>query len=208
MTYHHQKGSSMKYPNISAVILAGGRSSRMGGEDKGLTPFDGKPMIEHVIAVLATLTPHIMINANRNLERYQQLGYPVISDETQDYDGPLAGFLVAMEAAKTNEVLLLPCDSPLLSRELIDRLIKQKQALNAEIAVAHDGQRLQPVYALLSIGLKDSLRAFLAGGERKVDRWYLQHFVTEVDCSDIPEAFANINTPEELRKLEHARGSA
>lgn len=198
----------MKHPEISAVILAGGRSSRMGGEDKGLIPFDGKPMIEHVIAVLATLTPLILINANRNLERYRQLGYPVISDETQDFDGPLAGFLVAMEAAETSEILLAPCDSPLLSRKLIDRLIKQKQDSGAEIAVAHDGQRLQPVYALLSVSLKDSLRAFLAGGERKIDRWYPQHFVVEVDCSDIPEAFVNVNTPEELSKLEHTRRTA
>lgn len=198
----------MKYPNISAVILAGGRSSRMGGEDKGLIPFDGKPMIEHVIAVLATLTPHIMINANRNLERYQQLGFPVISDETQDFDGPLAGFLVAMEAAETPEILLTPCDSPLLSTELIDRLVSQKQASGAEIAVAHDGQRLQPVYALLSVSLKDSLRTFLASGDRKIDRWYPQHSVVEVNCSDIPEAFVNVNTPEELNKLEHARRTA
>lgn len=198
----------MKYPNISAVILAGGRSARMEGKDKGLIPFEGKPMIAHVITVLSTLTPHIMINTNRNFEHYQKFGYPLISDETQDYDGPLAGFLAAMEAAVSNEVLLVPCDSPLLSRELIDRLVQQKQASGAEITVAHDGQRRQPVHALLSVSLKDSLRTFLAGGQRKVDCWYPQHSVHEVDCSDIAETFINVNTPEELRTLEHIRGTA
>lgn len=193
----------MRYQNTSAVILAGGRSSRMGGEDKGLILFNGKPMIAHVIEVLASRVDHIIINANRNVERYSQFGYPVISDETQEFDGPLAGFLAAMRAVTTPEVLLAPCDSPLLSTELIDRLVAEKQRSGADIAVAHDGKRLQPVYALLSVSLEDSLVAFLASGDRKIDRWYPQHTVIEVDCSDIPEAFVNVNTPEELSKLEH-----
>lgn len=195
----------MRHAEISAVILAGGRSSRMGGTDKGLIPFHGKPMIAHVIATLSARVGHIYINANRNLDRYREFGHPLISDATPTFEGPLAGFLAAMETVDSELVLLTPCDSPLISTQLIDRLIGAKQRSGAEIAVAHDGRRLQPVYALLSVSLADSLRAFLARGERKIDRWYPLHDMVEVDCSDLTEAFININTPEELRNLEQAR---
>jgi len=198
----------MILPNITAVILAGGRASRMGGEDKGLILFQGKPMIAHVIAVLSARIDDILINANRNLERYQAFGYPVISDANQNYDGPLAGFLAAMRSAKTPEILLLPCDSPLLPIELIDRLVAEKHRHGADIAVAHDGRRLQPVYALLSVSLQDDLAAYLAAGERKIDRWYPRHHMVEVDCSDLVQSFINVNTPAELTALENTRSSA
>lgn len=198
----------MKYADITAVILAGGRSSRMGGEDKGLLDFQGKAMIEHVIEVLQQRVDKVLINANRNLERYRLFGYPLISDATRDHHGPLAGFLAAMQAATTPEVLIVPCDSPLLCTELIERLVTEKNRSGAEIAVAHDGHRLQPVYALLSVSLKDSLRDYLAGGERKIDRWFPQHNMATVDCSDISQVFANINTPQELAQLEQDRNSA
>lgn len=198
----------MKYPDTSAVILAGGRSSRMGGEDKGLILFRGRPMIAQVIAALTTRVDTIFINANRNLERYREFGYPVIRDATADFDGPLAGFLAALRAVSTPQVLLTPCDSPLLAPALIDRLVSAKRQSGAEIAVAHDGERLQPVYALLSVSLADNLAAFLAGGGRKIDRWYPQTHMIEVDCRDLGASFVNVNTPDELAALEQAEAGA
>jgi molybdopterin-guanine dinucleotide biosynthesis protein A len=194
----------MKYPDTSAVILAGGRSRRMGGEDKGLLPYQGRPMIAHVLAAVSTRVDAIFINANRNLERYRAFGRPVISDATADFAGPLAGLLAALRAARTPQVLVLPCDSPLIAPALIDRLAAAKRRSDADIVVAHDGRRLQPTFALLSVSLADDLAAFLARGGRKVDQWYEETTMLEVDCSDLADSFVNLNTPEELAALEQA----
>jgi len=192
---------------VTAIILAGGQGSRMGGVDKGLVKFNGQPLIKPVVEAIAPHVDHLMINANRNLEQYQALGYPVISDAQNDYLGPLAGFLAAMKAAQTEELIFVPCDGPLLKGELMQRLLQARRDTQVEIAAAHDGKRLQPVYVTLLRNLADSLDAYLSSGERKIDRWYAQHSYTQVDCSDIQDCFININTLEERNKLEQTRNS-
>ncbi|MCW8891126.1 MAG: molybdenum cofactor guanylyltransferase [Sedimenticola sp.] len=183
--------------SITAVILAGGMARRMGGEDKGLVMLDGKPLIEHVLARIAPQAEAILINANRNAERYGAYGHPVISDSLHDFQGPLAGFLAAMHSVESDFIVTIPCDGPCLPADLIQRLYRAQQSAGAEIAVAHDGHRMQPVYALISTQLEASLSTFLASGERKIDKWYGQHNTVTVDFSDAPETFLNINTPEE-----------
>jgi len=190
---------------LTAVILAGGKGSRMGGVDKGLVQFNGEILIKPIIAALTANAEQLIINANRNIEAYQTLGYPVISDADNSYQGPLAGFLAAMKAAQTEELFFVPCDGPLLKDELMQRLRLARQEQAAEIAVAHDGKRLQPVYVCLLKSLADSLEAYLQSGERKIDRWYHQHSVTQVDCSDIQDCFININTLEERNQLEQEK---
>jgi molybdenum cofactor guanylyltransferase len=190
------------YSEITAVILAGGRGSRMGGIDKGLVELNGKPLIEHVIAAIEPQVGSLMINANRNHQAYAELGYPVISDSMQDYQGPLAGFLAAMEAAQTSDILTVPCDGPLLAEDLVKRLREAREKEQAEIAVAFDGKRLQPVYALIPTRLKTSLQTYLDGGDRKIDLWYGQHRFAKADFSDIPATFVNVNTPEERERLQ------
>lgn len=174
----------------------------MGGSDKGLLTLDGTPMIEHVLRVLRPQVSDVLISANRNRSRYAAFGCRVISDSESGYLGPLAGMLSGMFAASTPWLVSVPCDSPLLPADLVSRLHAALTAAGARLAVAHDGQRLQPVFALLDVALRDHLQAFLAAGERKIDRWYLQHACVEVDFSDAPDAFRNVNTPQEQHALE------
>ena len=189
-------------PAVTAVILAGGRGRRMGGEDKGLIELNGKPLVQHVIAAIAPQVDAILINANRNQDRYQQLGYPVFADSLLNYQGPLAGFIAAMQIIETEDMLTLPCDGPLVPADLVDRLHKARQAADADIAVAHDGERLQPVYALISKRLAESLQRYLDQGGRKIDLWYEQHRVAHADFSDIPRTFININTLQERDSIQ------
>ena len=191
--------------NITGVVLAGGKARRMGGQDKGLTPFAGRPMVEWVIEALAPQVAELIVNANRNQVAYAAYGHPVIADEIEGFQGPLAGFASAMAAVSTPWILTLPCDGPFPAPDLAERLCKALAEQGAEIAVATDGKRMQPVYALLPVSLAPSLEGYLASGERKIDRWYAKHRVALADMSDRPEAFANINTLEDWRKLERDR---
>ena len=173
----------------------------MGGIEKGLVEIAGRPMIEWIIERLESQVDDIIINANRNHERYAGYGFPVVADGFGDYEGPLAGFAAAMERAATGTILTVPCDSPFPPPELAQRLLAAMRDSDAELAVAHDGDRLQPVYALLPVSLLDSLRSFLAAGERKIDRWYARHRMATADFSDRREAFLNLNRPEDMERL-------
>jgi molybdenum cofactor guanylyltransferase len=191
------------YPRgkITGVILAGGRAQRMGGQDKGLVDVNGKPMVEHVLAILKPQAGAVVINANRSLYRYARFGHPVISDELSDFQGPLAGIASVMTNVDTPYILSAPCDSPLLPEDLGPRLYLALTLGEADIAMAHDGTRMQPVFALLRRDLRSSLFAFLKEGERKIDRWYARHRIAVADFADRPEAFLNINTPQECAAL-------
>ncbi len=188
---------------ITGVILAGGRGRRMGGQDKGLIRFRGSPLASYALEALDSVAAHILINANRNREAYARFGYPVVSDRTDSFDGPLAGLLSAMRAAETPYVLTVPCDSPLVTGQLLERLCRTMQETGAELCAAHDGERLHPVFLLAERCLADSLDRYLAKGQRKIDLWFEQHRLALADFSDHPELFANINTPEELAALEN-----
>ncbi|MEW8693351.1 MAG: molybdenum cofactor guanylyltransferase MobA [Candidatus Thiodiazotropha endolucinida] len=192
-------------PAVTAVILAGGRGRRMGGEDKGLIELNGRPLVQHVISAIQPQVATILINANRNQERYAAFGYPVIADSLLDYQGPLAGFIAAMQAVETEDMLTLPCDGPLVPPDLVERLYEARQSAGADIAVAHDGDRLQPVYALIPKRLADSLQRYLDRGDRKIDLWYEEHRVAHADFSDIPRTFINVNT---LQERDNLQGSA
>jgi molybdenum cofactor guanylyltransferase len=187
---------------ITAVILAGGRGRRMGGKDKGLVEVNDLPLIEHVISAVSPQAGQLIINANRNIEEYRRYGFPVVSDTMTDYQGPLAGFASSMAAADTEYIVTIPCDSPLLPADLVQRLVQTLQNEDAELAVAHDGQRLQPVFALMRVSLLPSLLGFLQRGDRKIDLWYAQHKIAKADFSDIPETFLNINTPGDQQQLQ------
>ena len=190
------------HTEVTGVILAGGRARRMGGSDKGLLTLNGVPMVEHVLRALQPQVSDVLISANRNLARYAGFDCRVLSDTESGYLGPLAGMLSGMLAADTPLLVSVPCDSPLLPHDLVLRLHAGLKATGARLAVAHDGERLQPVFALLDVTLRDDLRKFLAGGERKIDRWFAQHAYAEVDFSDRPHAFRNVNTPEDRLALE------
>lgn len=183
--------------DITALVLAGGKSRRMGGKDKGLLPFGEGSLIGHVIDAIRPQVGTVLISANRHREQYECLGFPVVADPLDDFQGPLAGFLAGLENMQTGYLLTLPCDGPVVVDDLARRLAAGLTAADAEIAVAHDGRRLQPVYALLHRGVVSDLRMALEQGERKIDRWYPRNRWVTVDFSDVPEQFSNINTPED-----------
>ena len=159
-------------------------------------------MIQYVLDVLKPQVKQILINANRNVSEYKKFGYPVISDQLEDFQGPLAGIAASMEVAKTKYICTCPCDGPLIARDLISRLFSEVSKTNdIKIAVAHDGKRLQPVYALIDCELLTNLIDYLKSGERKIDRWYTQHNFKAVDFSDRQDCFININTPEDQQMI-------
>ncbi|MFL6712643.1 MAG: molybdenum cofactor guanylyltransferase MobA [Sulfurifustis sp.] len=188
--------------NITGVILAGGRGSRMGGDDKGLVTLNGKPMVWHVMTRLRPQVGALLISANRNQERYAAFGVPVVPDLLPDFQGPLAGIASALQHAQTAYVVTAPCDSPLIGPDLVTRLARALVVESAEVAVAHDGSREHPVFLLLERALAPSLTAFLSAGERKIDRWFARHRVARADFSDCPDAFLNVNDAAERRALE------
>ncbi|MGI9303625.1 MAG: molybdenum cofactor guanylyltransferase MobA [Gammaproteobacteria bacterium] len=187
--------------STTAVILAGGQARRMQGEDKGLIELNGRPMIAYILDIVRPQAHDVLINANRNHERYAGFGHRVISDELSGFQGPLAGMASAMQAAATPFVACVPCDGPLLPPDLMTRLHTVRGDEDADIAVAHDGNRMQPVFALLKCDLLPSLQAFLQAGERKIDHWYAQHRVALADFSNEPDIFLNINTPAQCAAL-------
>lgn len=192
---------SIQLSDITAVILAGGRGRRMGGQDKGLIELNGKPLIQHLIQQLKQQSVGIVINANRNQDQYRQYGYPVFADELDDFQGPLAGFASAMAEGDTRFILTLPCDGPFLASDYVLRFMNSHNQTQAPICVADDGERLQPVHALIDVSLLSSLVSFLKSGDRKIDRWYAMHQFTQTDFSDCAEMFRNINTPDDQQNL-------
>ncbi len=193
----------MSRRRITGLVLAGGRATRWDGRDKGLIEVYGRPMIGHVLEALESQVEQVIINANRNLDRYRAFGAPVVTDESSDYRGPLAGLASGLAAAKTDWVVIVPCDAPLISEDCVDRLASAlEDDPSADVAVAHDGKRIQPVFALVRRNLRDDLQAFLNSGGRKIDQWYGRQRMRLVDFSDRLDTFVNINGPEDLNLLE------
>lgn len=181
---------------ITGIILAGGRSSRMGGEDKGLILLDGRPLYRHVLACLAGQVDRVLINTNRHHDLYRQSGLPVISDTLPDFQGPLAGMLAGLQAADTEWVVFVPCDAPVFPENLVAGLWNGK--LDAAAAFAHSGHRDHPAFALLSRALIPELDAFLARGERRVMLFFEHINARRVDFPQEFLAFTNLNTPQDL----------
>ena len=187
---------------ITGVILAGGRGSRMGGVDKGLQRLHGKTMVEWVLERYAPQVDEVLINANKNIEQYQQFGYRVVPDDITGFAGPLAGLHRGLSEAAHGLVATAPCDSPFLPLDLIERLRTALEKTGAEIAVAKTGDQPHPVFCLCRKSVLPGLGDFLAGGGRKIDAWYAKLKVVEVPFDDQAAAFSNINTRAELKTFE------
>jgi molybdenum cofactor guanylyltransferase len=192
---------------ITGLVLAGGRGSRMGGVDKGLQLHNGQPLAWHALQRLRPQVGALMVNANRNLDSYAAMGVPVWPDATAahgEYAGPLAGWLAGLAQCTTPWMLTVPCDTPLFPPELAARLAQAVQSENADIAMAatrEDGRvQVQPVFCLLKTALMPSLVAYLASGQRKIDTFTAQHRCATVVFDD-SAAFFNANTSAELQSL-------
>ncbi|MFO1339109.1 MAG: molybdenum cofactor guanylyltransferase MobA [Burkholderiaceae bacterium] len=192
--------------DITGLVLAGGRGSRMGGVDKGLQNHRGLPLALHTLLRLAPQVGPTLVNANRNLAAYESMGSPVWPDALPDYPGPLAGFLAGLEHCETPWLVTVPCDTPNFPTDLVARLAAAAEAEGAEIVMAAtrepDGsEQLQPVFSLMHASLLESLVRATTAGERKIDRWARQHRFAAVSFDDA-DAFFNANTLAELQSLQ------
>jgi molybdopterin-guanine dinucleotide biosynthesis protein A len=190
---------------ITGLVLAGGRGTRMGGIDKGLQPHLGVPLAQHALQRLRPQVAALMINANRNLSAYQAMGVPVWQDELPDFPGPLAGMLAGLEHCRTPYLVTVPCDSPNFPGDLVARLAEGLASSDGDLATAYTREggepRAQPVFCLMKASLRDSLRAFVESGQRKTGLFAIQHRGAKVIFDDAA-AFANANTLRELAELQ------
>jgi molybdopterin-guanine dinucleotide biosynthesis protein A len=186
---------------VSGLILAGGRATRMDGANKALMPFLGRTMISHVIERLSPQVDEILINANQDIANFQAFNLLVLADAISGLPGPLAGLHTGLEASQHDWILCVPCDSPLLPSNLAKRLLQVAIREDANIAIAKTEVQNHPVFCLCKKSLAADLAHYLHQGGRKVSEWQRAHRYIEVHFDD-ETAFSNINTFEDLAKLE------
>ena len=196
-----------QYPDVAILILCGGKSRRMQGQDKGLIEINGKPLVSYSLDTLSGQFDHIFISANCNLDTYASLGFEIFIDKLID-SGPLGGIHAGLSRIKQSWLLITPCDTPHISLAIAERLLKAaKEDDSYDVYVAHDGNRPQYLHALLSHrvnthsnNLLESIELFLEK-DKAVKNWYQTLNSQEVDCADLAEQFGNINTPEDLNEI-------
>ena len=198
---------------ITGIVLAGGRGSRMGGVDKGLQLYNDTPLAKHALQRLRPQVGQLLINANRNLEIYQTWGSAiaaeVVVDKLADFAGPLAGFLVGLQQCKTPFLMTVPCDTPRFPSNLVARLSEALVQNDADITMVSNPDdegvlRHQPVFCLMKRELVESLTSFTDAGGRKIGAWAMQHKLARVNFNEVhddPKAFYNANTLEDLQQL-------
>ncbi|WP_126455298.1 molybdenum cofactor guanylyltransferase MobA [Sulfuriflexus mobilis] len=189
------------YKDVAAVILAGGMGRRVGGEDKGLIELNGKPLIAHVIDIIAPQVESLVISANRNIKQYEAFSYPVIGDRQEGFCGPLAGIDAAFAATDKPYLLCVPCDSPLLPVNLLALMVAALQASDQPMAIATDAQRLHPVINLMKRSVYEGVRKRLEQGDLKLMQWVEATGYARVDFSEQPQRLSNLNSPEDIRLL-------
>jgi len=175
---------------VSCIILAGGEGKRAGGLDKGLINYQGKPLVEHVIAAIKNQVDDIVISANRNVTTYQQYAAKVISDTAEHYQGPLAGIAACLKHCKHEQVLVIACDIPALPSDLVERLYAPLQNLDISIATVDNHHQLAMI---LKQHLSSSIQLCLNNNALKLIQWVESVPYTTVSFDDVPEAFTNLN---------------
>jgi len=183
---------------VTGVILAGGRGSRLKGEDKGLVEVSGRPLIEFALQALVPQCGEIIINANRNWLLYEGYGHRVVADTLPGYPGPLAGMLAGLRQARYDPVIFIPCDMPYLPACLVSRMRQTMNAANAGVVIPYDGERTHPVVCLMQRACMDAIESWLAQGRHRVGEWVRSQRHTQADFTDMPSCFRNINRPEDL----------
>jgi molybdopterin-guanine dinucleotide biosynthesis protein A len=191
---------------VTGLVLAGGRGSRMGGVDKGLQLHRGRPLIWHAIERLRPQVGALIVNANRHVDQYAQFGAPTVADAQADFAGPLAGMLAGLSLCRTPYLVTVPCDTPAFPSDLVRRLANALDTPGVQIAMAATPDaagalQRQPVFCLMTATLRDDLAEALARGERKIDRWAARQGLVEVAFDD-EQAFFNVNTREDLDSLD------
>lgn len=192
---------TLALPLFSVLLLAGGRGQRMGGRDKGLVEWQGRPLIAWLHECVRPLTDDLIISCNRNLERYQPFADHLVTDQDNDFPGPLAGIRAALAAARHEYLLVLPCDAPLIDRELIEAVRHLADRHPQRPVMLRQAGYWQPLFSLIPVSLRDSIEQAWLAGERAPRHVLLRHGAIPLDCPDDDLRLANLNTPE---LLQHA----
>ena len=190
------------------LLLAGGRSTRMRGEDKALAKLCGQPLIAYAWDRLAAQCAGIAVSVNHDPGRFAIFGAPLLPDDPPEAAGPLAGVLAGLEHARAHtqatHVVSLPVDTPFAPRDLVSKLQAARRATGAAIGTARSARRAHHVVALWSVELAAELRAALVGrGVRRVESFTSGRKTIQVDwpVGDY-DPFFNVNTPEDLARAE------
>ncbi|MBV1881396.1 MAG: molybdenum cofactor guanylyltransferase [Pseudomonadales bacterium] len=186
--------------DITGLILAGGKGTRMGGVDKGLVSLKENRLIDRAVQHLSPQVSQLFISCNRNIETYQSLGYETVQDFYYKDCGPLSGIYNALLQCQTPYLAVVPVDSVSIPTDLVMRLSSVINSRERGCSYAHDGERTQPLFALIFTQLREDLDDFLSRGERRTHAWMRQHDAISVDFSDEQSAFTNINDLETLNR--------
>jgi molybdopterin-guanine dinucleotide biosynthesis protein A len=182
-------------PRCSVLLLAGGRGQRMGGADKGLLDWQGRPLIAWLHELVRPLTDDLLISCNRNTERYAPFADRLVSDDEADFQGPLAGIRAGLRAARQANVLILPCDAPQLDRPLLEALLN---LAGERAVVVRQGEFLEPLFSVIPRALHADLEQAWQAGERSPQRWLRRLNPLTVECPLGDPRLANFNTPDLL----------
>ena len=182
-------------PRCSVLLLAGGRGQRMGGADKGLLDWQGRPLIAWLHELVRPLTDDLLISYNRNAERYAPFADRLVSDDEADFQGPLAGIRAGLRAARQANVLILPCDAPQLDRPLLEALLN---LAGERAVVVSQGEFLEPLFSVIPRALDADLEQAWQAGERSPQRWLRSLNPLTVECPLGDPRLANFNTPDLL----------
>ena len=188
----------IKKKDVTTIILAGGKSERMHGKDKGLMMINNQHIIQYLYNLSKVYSNDVYINANRNIDEYMRMGFEVWQDIIPGYQGPLAGMYTSLKNSNTKFIMTLPCDGPLINDIYFKRMLRDTDKNKIKLRSAHNGERLQPVYSLISRDLTASLKIFLDSGQRKIDKWFELCELEKIDFSDNKNLFININKESDL----------
>ncbi len=186
---------------VDAGIIAGGSGTRMGGADKGLLECQGEVFVARIAQRLRPFCDRLIINCNRNSDRYARWADQLVGDGTLERDGPLAGLKVLLETSRADYLLVCPCDTPRIPADYGRRMLQTLAQHPDQLVAVKAGARIHPLHLLLPTHLHTDIAAFLAVGERRMMGWLARQPVVYCDFSAQPEDFANVNSPEELRQL-------
>lgn len=186
--------------NINAVILAGGQGQRVGFKQKGLLCYQGKVMVQILIETLSTQVADVYINANAELESYQQFTKQkeqVFTDASKGFLGPLAGMQAAWQNTAAEWIVFVPCDNPHIPPDFVKRLISAYQQHPAPLVAVDDGARVQPLYLLMHRSMLTQLDRAIAKEHLSVYKWLQENSHTLADLSECcADAFTNMNSLE------------
>ncbi|MEI8595258.1 MULTISPECIES: molybdenum cofactor guanylyltransferase MobA [Photobacterium] len=190
-------------PSFSVLLLAGGQGSRMGGKDKGLVSFRGRPLIASLFDVVRPLTDDLLISCNRNTDQYARYCDHILTDDISGFPGPLTGILKGLAAAKHDWLLLFPCDAPMIDQSLVRQLLDAASADMPRPAMIRQGSQWQPMFSLIPKRLLPALQQAWHSGERSLMAILTRHQVVAVDCALNDPRLQNINTAQQLLDLHH-----